>query len=184
MTYEEIINMSEQLALAGTDGLLSPIVDSTMTAEAIYPRALKFVIAKSARKNKEDFVQTLPITFATGKATLPENVISSWVDKDIVFRDYPFASHKSYPAYSLIVNTPDNHSRNIQYFSLMGKSLYFSTGLGSINGNVYISLPVIPAVPALATDTVPISDTLANDVIAKIASVLKGESTIESLIID
>lgn len=181
MTFQEIIDRAMQLAtgIEGDDSA-SVLIDSEMTVEAIYPHALRAVIKDQAKKglNVQDLMKTHSITFASGTAALPDDLLeeylSSWT-----YPGRPFVSVVPYQDYQrhLLVQ--------IDYLSLNAGALKFTPAGGTLDtfaGNVKITGISLPDAPVSSTTVIDLKDETLEDTIALIAAVLRGDIPLKDLI--
>lgn len=91
----------EQLAsgVAG-DSSQSPVVDSTMTAQTIWPHALRYVIARMLKEgeNVQNVLISQPIEMVNNVGVLPDGVMREFLDRSYL-PGYPYASRIPYSDY-------------------------------------------------------------------------------------
>lgn len=95
-TYTEIIHRATEIASGvGADPALSPLIDSEMTAEALFPHALRFAAEKLARseENLHDVARSYDIEIIEGKGTLPDTILRDFLHL-AVLPQFPMSTYK------------------------------------------------------------------------------------------
>lgn len=177
-TYGTIIARAEQLALVGKDGLQSNEIDSSLTAEAVFPVALSSVLRSAARagENLDELMTSFTLTVTSGAATLDPSVIVEGL------RYFQFPAR---PNVSIVSPQDFNRARNfsqLDYFAVSGSDvLYSQAGVATFTGSLAIKAPAIPALPSPITNPFSLANKFVERVVTLIASVLKGEIPLAEL---
>ena len=179
MNYLELIARAEQLAAGvGQDALLSPVVDSTITAETIYPHAVRFVLCKMAEsgKNLDDLLTDHSITITDGEGTLPEAVLKDTSD-DWTFPGRTFVNVVNYHDFRRY-----QFSAQMDYFTFNGKDVLFAeAGTTDFSGTITLSAPSIPELSSNTDSPIPLGTATLEEIIIVIAAVLRGEMMLQKL---
>ena len=123
-TFQNLIDRAEELAtnIAG-DAQTSPLIDSEVTAEVIYPHAVRSVFRDYAKTGRHlddmqmDHAITMPLT---GVAALPATVIRETLDHAYLPNDQ-FASKVPYEDYQRY-----RYDSQMCYFAIRGDNIYYS----------------------------------------------------------
>ncbi len=155
----------------------SIVIDSDLTAEAIFPHAVRAVYMNLARSGEDlqNINAAHVIAMVSGVGTLPDTVLREMI-MEANLPNHPFATFLQH------FGDYQRHRFDSQlcYFTIRGDKFYSScTPDGA--GNIVIETPTIPATPVDADDDLPFSEKVILDVINSIASVLRGETTLASL---
>ena len=127
-TVEEIIARAETLAQGtGRDPSQSPVLDGTMTAEAIYPSAVRYAVRRALASGQTGKIRNLTadhsIEMVDGVGTLPDTILRDALSKSAFFPDKPFVSWLPYPDYMRT-----RFDNLMCYFTVLGSTLLFSCG--------------------------------------------------------
>lgn len=123
VTFQQLLDRAEELAtnIAG-DAQTSPLIDSEVTAEVIYPHAVRSVFRDYAKTGRhlDDMQMNHSISLTGDSGTLPDNVIRECLDHAYIPRDQ-FASKVPYEDYQRY-----RFDNQMCYFAIKGGSLYYS----------------------------------------------------------
>lgn len=124
VTFQQLLDRAEEAATnIAIDASVSPLVDSEVTAEVIYPHAVRSVFRDYAKTGRhlDDMQMDHSITMATtGVAALPDTVIRELLDYAYIPNDQ-FASKVPYEDYER-----HRFDRQMCYFAIRGGNLYYS----------------------------------------------------------
>ena len=103
-TLAEIIARAETLAQGtGLDPSQSPVLDGTMTAETIYPSAVRFAIRRALDSGKPGKLANLAtdhlIEIVDESGDMPATAIREFLEQNAFLPDYPFSSYLPHPDY-------------------------------------------------------------------------------------
>jgi hypothetical protein len=124
VTFQQLLDRAEEAATnIAIDASVSPLVDSEVTAEVIYPHAVRSVFRDYAKTGRhlDDMQMEHSITMSTtGVAALPDTVIREMLDHAFLPNDQ-FASKVPYEDYNRY-----RLDRQMCYFAIRGGNLYYS----------------------------------------------------------
>lgn len=178
----EIIARAEQLAAGvAQDASRSTLLDSEMTAEAIFPHAVRYTLERLARTggDVQDLLAEQTINVKGGEGELPEAVLKNAL-KFAIFPGRPLVSWVSYPDFLRY-----RFSKQLDYFSYFGRRFFFSAA-GAANSSddgidVVLWTATIPAMPTTADEDVALSAAIIEEIILIMATVLRGEMPLSAL---
>ncbi|HXG86406.1 MAG TPA: hypothetical protein VNI84_20475 [Pyrinomonadaceae bacterium] len=179
---QEIIARAEQLGVGtANDAFQSIVADAGFTYETLFPHVLRFTIKRmltTGRAGVQELEQTVSISVTDGIGTLNDNVIKECLD-DAKLLNYPISSRLPFSDYARGVR----FDSMMAYFSFLGNQVYFTDG-GEIlfTGNIFLVVPVIPQLPAVITQPIPLTAKTAEAVIATLAAVMRGEIPLMELV--
>jgi len=167
-----------------TDGFQSPIIDSDMTAEQLFPHAVRYVIASQAKSGSALPELSSPHTIAItgGVGTLPDDVVFEALDSLYVLgRKYvaiiPYADYQR-----------KRFDRLVDYIAFskdandVMKLYYTQGGVSNLNTSITISAVTLPEIPSDPTVQISMSDDTLDEVVLVIAGSLTGEFPLAMLL--
>lgn len=178
--YEEIIDRAEQLASGvGVNSKPPPVFDSSITAQTVFPHAVRNVLNRLARTGEDfhDLVQTHDVSLKNGVGELPASVLKDTLEQAI-FPGRPFVSYLPYHDFLRYKFLPQ-----MDYFAINGNKLHFAEN-GSCDcccGKLQLSVATAPDLPRNIDAELSLSNKVVEEVILTIASVLRGEQSIGGL---
>lgn len=176
-TINEIIARSETLAQGrNTDPTASPVIDSgTMTAESIFPHALRYCTAEmlATGENLQNSAINHTIALVAGVGTLPDAVIREFLRSDSHLPTVPMSSWIDYPDFNRAKFTS-----LLKYYSANNGSFYYSDTAAS---SIVLNAPSVAVMPSDPDAAVPLSGKLVDNIVATIAAVLTGELSFAAL---
>lgn len=121
MLFRELLDRAEQAA-QGVAGSPAPQVDRDVTAETLFPHAVRAVYKNLAQsgKNLDDLTFEHFIEVLSGEATLPDAVFREYLDRSEIPREQ-FASFIPFVDYGRT-----RFDRQMVYYALRGNKLFYS----------------------------------------------------------
>lgn len=179
-TIATILARAEQVALAGGDPHESPIIDQSMTAEALLPHAWQWVLKQTLKDPKRHhlFRKIVALTFTNGVAPLPDEVfteamplatLSDPTDPEFgpLMSWIPYFFDFQRPLRSLLGYYTINDDGNLQ---ILRPGASYTPGSG-FSGPINLTIPCIPP----RTDPVDLAEEIVDDIVAALAGALRGE---------
>lgn len=118
----EIIIRAKELAQRSPN-VNAPALDGPMTAEAIYPHAMRYAVCRgldTGRWSAQDYCRDHELEFANSIGTLPDAVLRRHL-RHAHLRDYPDAALIDYPMFNRT-----RFDNLLEYFSIRNDKVYFS----------------------------------------------------------
>lgn len=149
-TYQQIIDLAMQQALTGGDSHASPLLDSQLTAEALFPPVMRHVVREFARQGKFNDVEVVhEISLINGVGALPANILREYLE-DAYLPDFPYASRCEY-----LSDYSRHKYTQIEYWTIQSGNIYFSGVIPTVettrivdNITIVIDNAEITALPA------------------------------------
>lgn len=183
-SLNEILARAETLAAGrGADASQSPVIDAGMTAEALFPHAVRFAMAKllNSGANLHEMTAEHTISITSGVGALPATVLKEAVK----FATFPTRK------YCTVVSFGDFQRDTfpmLDYVAVNNSQVLFKpssyslpTGDNPFTGNLVANFVTIPAKPATATADTGLSAKVVDEVVLTIAGALTGEIKLEIL---
>ena len=158
------------------DGFQSPLLDSDMTAEQLFPHAVRYVLASQAKDGKSvpELSRPHSIAITAGVGTLPSEVLYEALDSLYVQgRKYvaiiPYADYQR-----------KRFDRLVDYIAFSQDTngvmkLYYTKEGNLPSETIVINAVTLPTIPNDPNQAVPISDGVLDEVVLIIAGALTGE---------
>jgi hypothetical protein len=176
-SLNEILARAEQIAAErGVDPKHSPVVDAGMTAEALFPHAIRAAVTRAASSGGDphDFMASHSLTTASGAVALPEGVLL-----DLIAHAYLKEDTRA----CLVPYVDFNGSRLdtlLTYFAVDGGTLHISGDDGAWT----LRAPSVPDLPGDGDEEMTISRRVTEEVVLLIAAALTGEMPLRELMTD
>lgn len=179
ITLQEMIDRAAQIALAGTDPTLSPVLDVEMTAEALLPHVFAAVEMEcAASPRRRSFLRkSKTVAVSNGAGALADDVLTKYLS-DAVLSD-PADRTKLYAWVPEWIDFVRPKDRRLGYYSVNGQTLAMIEpgatydAAAGFTGDVELVIPCGLTLPTLATDPVVIHPELADDIVLRLAAALK-----------
>src|ERR1041385_195647 len=185
-TYQTIIDLALQQALAGGDQLKSALLDADMTVESFVTNVFQNVALKFAadEEGRSLLRRTHSITLTNGVGVVPDEVLTqckrgaSIADPD----DLTVAQLQSFvPYWSDFVQPRSGLQADIPWWTIKGSQefFYIESGadydpLSGFTGNLELTIATVPTVPALSTDDVDVPDELISDLLSGLSLAIRN----------
>lgn len=165
-TLQELIDRATDIAAGSIDG---PMQDASMLAQSLLPEIFHDLAARAAADPylRTVYRRTLSVAITAGVGNLPDEAFTAYAcAADVLDANGDYASWLRYDNF---VRTPDIR---LAHFALkQGTELHYSpVGGGSYTGNISVTIPCAPVLPATATATVVVPDEVLDDIIRELAN--------------
>lgn len=165
-TFQEIVDRATDIAAGSIDG---PLQDAGMMAQSLLPDALQDTARKSALDPylRTLFRRTLSISVVNGTGNFPDEALTAYAcTATVVDQD---GNNASYSHYNTFLGAPD--PRLAHWAIKQGTELtYLPVGGGTYNGDLEVTIPCVPIIPADPDDPIVMPDEVVNDVIDVLAT--------------
>lgn len=176
-TIAGIVARAETIAIGRRgDGFQSPVLDSDMTAEQLFPHAVRYVLASQAKGGAAipELSRPHSIAITSGVGTLPSQVLYEALDSLYVEgRRYvaiiPYADYQR-----------KRFDRLVDYVAFKQDSngvmkLYYTKEGVAPTETIVINAVTLPEIPNDPNQPIPMSDGVLDEVVLIIAGALTGE---------
>ncbi len=178
-TYREVIDRVQQLSVGiAQDAHQSALIDSEMTAEVVFPHAVRYALVRRARTGGDlsDLMTEQIISVANNEGVLPEEILKDAL-KRAIFPGKPMVCYATHADFSRF-----RFSKQLDYFSYFGDKFFYSAaGVPNYTGNVSLYTAAIPEMPTDEEDEVLLPAVIVEEVILIMAAVLRGETPLSAL---
>lgn len=180
----EILARSHSLATQqGTDPSQSPQIDNLVGFRAMLNHVIRDVWRKKANdpKGYHDIVtkQTVAIVASTG--TLPDNIMREFLNGNTQFQD---ANNSLITFFDYAIDYASGTTyTQLGYVTINGSVISYRAPAPnqSYTGNLFITAPTMPTIPASWSSELPISLTATDDVILALSYAMKGEYSFDGI---
>lgn len=176
-SLQEVVYRAEIIANGvANDPKKSILVDGDYTAETIFPHAVRYVLNCEAKDggNLNDLITEHTIALTAGAGVLPSTVLKKYLD-EAYLSDQTFAAMLPYEDF----NRPRTFDTQMKYWTVKGSVFKYSDATAVSVKLVVASMPDLSGITA--TDPLPLSLEVVEDVIATIADVLRGSLPLSKL---
>jgi hypothetical protein len=177
-TYQTLIDLALQQALAGGDQLRSALLDADMTMESLVQQVFQQVALRYAGGDSDSqslLRATHTVALTNGVGTLPDEALTSciWGSSVDVDGEPLIGPAMSYIPWISFTQPSDNL---LGYYSVRGNTEFYwidpnetyTPGAGR-TGNVEVTIASVPLVPASASDPVDVPSECFSDLVTALA---------------
>lgn len=188
MTYAEMIDRAYFQALRGMGANTAPnLDDATTIMEAMIPTVFQEVALQYAGDPDQQSLlrRTHTIAMSNGAGTLPDEVLSQCLNNANVTdpNDVSVGKFQSYvPQFVDFIGPRDNIQAQLNWWTCKGDTdfLFLEANAeydpsSGFTGNLDLTVPSVPAVPATASDPIVVSEEIASDLVEALADTLRRE---------
>jgi hypothetical protein len=188
MTYAEMIDRAYFQALRGMDANTAPnLDDATTIMEALVPTVFQEVALQYAGDPDQQSLlrRTHTISMSNGAGTLPDEVLSQCLNNASVAdpADISVGKFQTFvPQYPDFIGPRDNIQIQLNWWTCKGDTdfLFLEANeeydpSSGFTGDLELTAPSVPAVPATASDPVVVPEEVASDLVEALADSLRRE---------
>ena len=181
MTYEELIYRMVSQAQRGSEAAERTNLDAYAIAESIIPAVFQAVAESAAGdyRKRPLLRRTKTLSFVNGSATLSDDVLTKYLCDATLLDSAALAKRYSWVNdYGEFIRTMDARLGSFNSpientIAIREPGAAYAVGSG-LTGSRLLTVPCVPEVPALATDSVAVADVIASDLVSVGAEMLRG----------
>ncbi len=180
---EEIISRAAQLAEGtASDAFQSVVADAGFTYETLFPHVARYAARRISAKGgaARDLSQSVTIDITNGSGEVPEYVIEESLE-DARLENYPIAALVPYSDFAR-----SRFNSAFPYFAFSAGNIYFTNGSDGaeepFTGVLVLRTSVIPQLPEIITEAIPMSVNTGEQIILTLAAVMRGEIPLMQLV--
>lgn len=188
MTFAEMLDVAYFQALRGLDANTAPNRDDAIAImEAMVPTIFQAVAESYASDSDKQSLlrRTHAITMTNGVGVIPDEVLTSCLKNSSIAdsTDVEVGKYQSFvPQWVDFIGPRDNIQIQLNYYCVKGDDdLHFLAANedydpdDGFDGDLELTVPSVPEVPTLSTDTVDVPAEVASDLIESLANALRRE---------
>jgi len=176
-TGEEIFARARTIATQmGGDANLSAVIDSKGGIRALLPHAIREIYRRKANDQKfnADIAVTKTVAIVAGSGTCPDEIMREFLNQAEFADDN--GSLITYFDYGIDMNSGTNFSQ-LGYVTLQGSTFLYTAPKPTVSytGNLDVTVPCTPVIPASMASDIPMSDATTEDVVLFLAEAILGK---------